>query len=66
MRGLMKEDHAFYKRHNIYDFPHKQKKLIIRMKLVGMLMSIPIIRKKARGMIKDIILKPYTKAIEKD
>ena len=62
----MREDHAFYKRHNIYDFPHKQKRLIIRMKLVGILMSIPKIRKKSRGMIKDIILKPYKEAIEKD
>jgi multimeric flavodoxin WrbA len=66
MRGLMKEDHAFYKKHDIYNFPHKQKWLIIKMKLVGMLMSVPSIKKKSRGMMNDIMLKPYKKAINKE
>jgi len=66
MRGLMKEDHAFYKKHDIYNFPHKQLGMIIKMKLVGMLMSVPAIRRKSRGMMNKIIIKPYKKAINKD
>ena len=31
----MKADHKFYKAHGIYDFPLKQKKRILQMKLVG-------------------------------
>ena len=66
MRGLMKEDHAFYKKHDIYNFPHKQRKLIWKMKFVGMLMSVPAIKKKSRSMMNDIMLKPYLKAMDKE
>jgi len=64
MRGLMKEDHAFYKKHDIYDFPHKQKSLILRMQLIGLLLSIPAIKKRAQGKMNAFILKPYKKAID--
>lgn len=66
MRGLMKEDHAFYKKHSIYNFPQKQRGLIFKMKFVGFLMSIPSIKKKSRGMMNDIILKPYKEVIENE
>ena len=65
MRGLMKEDHRFYKKHSIYDFPQKQRAMILKMKLVGMLMSVPSIKKRARNMMNDVMLKPYKEAIEK-
>ena len=41
MQGLMKADHKFYKAHGVYDFPQKQKKRILEMKLVGALMAVP-------------------------
>ena len=46
MQGMMKADHKFYKEHGIYDFPYKQKKRILQMKLVGALISIPSVQKK--------------------
>ena len=46
MQGLMKADHKFYKEHGIYDFPQKQKKRILQMKLVGALIAIPSVQKK--------------------
>ena len=49
MQGLMKADHKFYKAHGIYDFPQKQKKRILQMKLVGTLMAIPSVQKKSQG-----------------
>jgi multimeric flavodoxin WrbA len=66
MRGLMKEDHRFYKKQGVYDFPHKQRGLILKMKMVGLLMSIPAIKKKSRGMMNEIVLKPYHDAMEKE
>lgn len=66
MRGLMKEDHRFYKKHSIYDFPQKQRAMIWKMKFVGMLMSIPSVKKRARGMMNDVMLKPYKEAMEKE
>jgi len=59
MRGLMREDHRFYKRHGIYDFPHKQVGTIMRMQLLGSLMSISPVRSKMRGRMTEAILAPY-------
>ncbi len=47
MRGMMKADHKFYKEHKQYDFPQKQKGTLIKMYLVGMLISNPKIKGKA-------------------
>lgn len=63
MRGLMKADHKFYKKHGIYDFPHKRKGVIIKMQFIGLLMSIPAIRKKAEKQMTEALLKPYKKVI---
>lgn len=64
MQGMMKADHKFYKQHGIYDFPQKQKKRILQMKLVGALISIPSVRKKMKGQMTDYIIGPYRKIIE--
>lgn len=64
MQGLMKADHRFYKAHGIYDFPQKQKKRIWQMRLVGALMAIPSVQKKARGKMTEAMVAPYQKVIE--
>lgn len=64
MRGIMKADHKFYKKHKIYDFPQKQIGTILQMQLVGTLMSLPSVQKKMKGKMKEIIIAPYQKVIE--
>lgn len=64
MQGLMKADHQFYKAHGIYDFPQKQKKRILQMKLVGALMAVPSIQKKAKGKMTEAMIGPYEKVIQ--
>ena len=64
MQGIMKADHKFYKRHNVYDFPQKRRLVILKMKLVGLLMSIPWMQKKMKGKMARFIIKPYEKVIE--
>jgi len=64
MQGIMKADHKFYKRHNLYDFPQKQKLTILKTQLLGILMSIPWMRRKMKGRINDFIISPYRKVIE--
>ena len=64
MQGLMKADHKFYKAHGIYDFPQKQKKRIWQMKLVGALMAIPSVQKKAKGKMTLAMIGPYQKVVE--
>ena len=64
MQGLMKADHQYYKKHNIYDFPQKQRMKMLQMKLVGALISIPSIQKKMKNKMNDYILMPYKKIID--
>ncbi len=65
MRGLMKEDHKFYKKHKLYDFPHLQKKMIYTGILSGLLMSFKNVRKKILPQLKEVMVKKYEKIIEK-
>ena len=46
MRGLMKVDHKFYKKHGVYDFPQKQRGRILFIMLIGGLASNPKMQKK--------------------
>lgn len=64
MQGLMKADHKFYQQHGIYDFPQKQKKRILQMKLVGSLIAIPSVQKKMKGQMNQYIIGPYQKVVE--
>lgn len=64
MQGMMKADHKFYKEHGIYDFPQKQKKRILQMKLVGALISMPSVQKKMKGQMNQYIIGPYQKVVD--
>lgn len=64
MQGLMKADHRFYKQHGIYDFPQKQHARIWQMRLVGALLAVPAIQKKAKGKMTEAMVAPYRKVIE--
>ncbi|MFI3142095.1 MAG: NAD(P)H-dependent oxidoreductase [Clostridia bacterium] len=61
MKGMMKADHKFYKSHGMYDFPQKQKSMIIKMKLVGALMDLPKADKIMKQNMNKGILMPYEK-----
>lgn len=64
MQGMMKADHKFYKEHGIYDFPQKQKKRILQMKLVGAMLAVPSVQKKMKGQMNQHIIGPYEKVVE--
>ncbi len=64
MQGMMKADHKFYKEHGIYDFPQKQKKRILQMKLVGAMLAVPSVQKKMKGQMNQYIIGPYVKVVE--
>lgn len=65
MRGMMKADHRFYKKHKQYDFPQKKKGTMIKMYLVGALISSPKIRAKMGNKMNEGMLAPYKKIFEK-
>lgn len=64
MQGLVKADHKYYKKHGIYDFPQKKKSTIIKMKLVGMLMTNPKLMSKVGPKMNEGMIAPYKKVID--
>ncbi len=64
MRGIMKLDYDYYKKHNMLDFPQKQRGTMIAMKLVGKLMKSKAINKKMPNMLQEGMLMPYKKFTE--
>lgn len=65
MQGMMKADHAFYKSHGLYDFPQKQRGTILKMKLVGALISSPKVQAKMGSKMTEGMLMPYNKLLKK-
>ena len=65
MQGMMKADHKFYKQHGQYDFPQKKRGTMLKMYLVGALISSPKIKAKMGNAMNEGMLAPYKKVLEK-
>ena len=64
MQGMMRADHKFYKAHGQYDFPQKKRGTMIKMYLVGALISNPKIKAKMGNAMNEGMLMPYKKVLE--
>lgn len=64
MQGMMKADHKFYKKHGQYDFPQKKRGTMIKMYLVGALISNPKIKAKMGNKMNEGMLMPYKKLLD--
>ncbi len=64
MRGMMKEDHKFYKANGFYDFPQKKKGTTALMYLAGAALSNDKIRSKMGSKMNEGMLLPYKKVLE--
>ncbi|MDO4491063.1 MAG: NAD(P)H-dependent oxidoreductase [Lachnospiraceae bacterium] len=64
MRGLMKQDHRFFKEHGFYDFPQKRPFTALKMYLVGALFSNEKLKHKIRPQINEGMISPYKKVIK--
>lgn len=63
MRGMMKADHRFYKKHGLYDFPQKKKGTALKMYLVGALISSPKLKAKIGNKMNEGMIAPYKKVL---
>ena len=61
MQGMMKADHKFYKSHGQYDFPQKNWRTMLKMYLVGGLLSSPKIKAKMGNKMNEGMIAPYKK-----
>jgi hypothetical protein len=66
MRGLMKADHRFYKKHGLYDFPQRKKGTALKMYLTGALMSSPKLKAKIGNKMYEGMIAPYKKCLNGD
>ena len=64
MRGMMKADYRFYKRNGYLDFPQKDRKTILMMKMVGLMMKMPDRKHKMKKYMNDGMIYPYRKVID--
>ena len=64
MRGLMKADHDFYKKHGVYDFPQKRTGYMLKMCLLGSLVRNPKVKEKMGNRMNEGMIAPYKKVIE--
>lgn len=65
MQGMMKADHKFYKKHGQYDFPQKKWPTMLKMYLVGGLISNPKLKVKMGNAMNEGMIAPYKKVLEK-
>ncbi len=64
MQGMMKADHKFYKAHGQYDFPQKKRGTMLKMYLVGALLSNEKLKSKMGNAMNEGMLMPYNKLLE--
>ncbi len=64
MQGMMRADHKFYKKHGQYDFPQKKRGTMLKMYLVGTLLSSPKIKAKMGNKMNEGMLMPYNKVLK--
>ncbi|MDE5823986.1 MAG: iron-sulfur protein, partial [Lachnospiraceae bacterium] len=64
MQGMMKADHKFYKEHDQYDFPQRQRGTMLKMYMAGALLSSPKIKAKMGNMMNEGMLAPYKKVLK--
>jgi len=65
LRFPFQADHRFYKKHRVYDFPHKNYKARIMNAVLILLTKIPSMRKEIyRKKMKEEMVKPFQKIVQ--
>ena len=65
MRGIMKADHVYYKKHGVYDFPQKKRGQMMLMCLLGSMVRNKKIKAKMGNKFNEGMIMPYKKVIDK-
>ena len=65
MRGMMREDHLYYRAHGLYDFPQKRWPRMLGLSILGALLRSPRVRRVIGDKMNEGMLAPYQKVIEK-
>jgi multimeric flavodoxin WrbA len=61
MRAIFRADHAYYRKHGLYDFPQADYPHRVRTTLLSLLLSLPPVRKKAEQQMKQHMIQPFAR-----
>ena len=64
MRGIMKADHVYYKKHGVYDFPQKKRGQMMLMCFLGAMVRNKKIKAKMGNKFNEGMIAPYQKVIK--
>lgn len=64
MRGIMKADHLYYKKHGVYDFPQKKRGQMMLMCFLGAMVRNKKIKAKMGNKFNEGMIAPYQKVIK--
>jgi multimeric flavodoxin WrbA len=65
LRFVFRQDHRYYRKHGFYDFPRRSLKTRITDGLFALLLVIPAFRREFRKRIREEMVKPLQKVVEK-
>jgi hypothetical protein len=65
LRLVFRRDHQYYKKHGLYDFPKRSLKTKIVDAAFSLLLMIPSFRREFRKRIREEMIKPLQKILEK-
>ena len=65
MRGMMWEDHLYYKSHGLYDFPQRRWPRMLGMRVLGALLRSHRVRRLIGDRMNEGMLAPYKKILDK-
>ena len=63
-RGIMQEDHRYYKSHSLYDFPQKRWPRMLKLRLLGAMLRSKRLRRLIGDRMTEGMLAPYKKVLE--
>lgn len=64
-RGLMREDHRYYKAHGLYDFPQRRWPRMLGLSLLGALLRSRRLRRLIGDRMNEGMLAPYKKILDR-
>jgi hypothetical protein len=63
MRAIFRADHAYYRKHGLYDFPQDDLRQRITTTLFALFLSIPAVRDVAKKEMMQRMLQPFEKVL---
>jgi multimeric flavodoxin WrbA len=61
MQAFFKADHAYYRKHGLYDFPQADFPRRVRTTLLSLFLSLPPVKKKAEQQMKQHMIQPFAR-----